>query len=52
MIWLGAYSPGALILPDASPTPAQMYAPRGVFMDDERLVVADTGNHRLLIWHG
>ena len=52
MIWLGAYSPGALVLPDASPTPSQMYAPRGVFMDDERLIVADTGNHRLLIWHG
>ncbi|MCB9100756.1 MAG: NHL repeat-containing protein [Anaerolineales bacterium] len=52
MIWLGAYSPGALILPNASPTPAQMYAPRGVFMDDDWLVVADTGNHRLLIWRG
>ncbi|MCC6605161.1 MAG: NHL repeat-containing protein [Anaerolineae bacterium] len=51
-LWLGAYSPGALILPDAAPTPSQMYAPRGVYFDDERLIVADTGNHRLLIWHG
>jgi hypothetical protein len=50
LFWLGAYSPGGLALPDAAPTPAQMYAPRGVFMDDQRLIVADTGNHRLLIW--
>ncbi len=50
-LWLGAYSPGGLVLPDAAPTPSQMYAPRGVYFDDERLIVADTGNHRLLIWH-
>nr|HMQ55133.1 hypothetical protein [Anaerolineae bacterium] len=50
-IWLGAYSPGGLALPAAAPTPDQLYAPRGVFMADNRLVVADTGNHRLLIWH-
>ena len=51
LIWLGAYSSGGLALPDASPTPAQLYAPRGVFMDDNRLVAADSGNHRVLIWH-
>lgn len=51
LLWLGAYSPGGLALPDAKPTPSQLYAPRGVFLDDRRLVVADTGNHRLLIWH-
>jgi len=28
-----------------------MYAPRGVWTDGERVVVADTGNHRVLIWH-
>lgn len=49
---LGAGSPGALILPPAHPTPAQLYAPRGVYCDDEVLIVADTGNHRVLIWHG
>ncbi len=49
---LGAASPGALALPDAHPTPSQLYAPRGVWFDDELLVVADTGNHRVLIWHG
>lgn len=52
LTWLGAYSPGGLTLPDAQPTPSQLYAPRGVFMDDEVLVVADSGNHRVLIWHG
>ncbi|GAB4436811.1 MAG: NHL repeat-containing protein [Chloroflexi bacterium OHK40] len=49
---LGAESPGGLALPAARPTPAQLYAPRGVFLDDERLIVADSGNHRVLIWHG
>jgi hypothetical protein len=28
-----------------------MYAPRGVFFDDELMAVADSGNHRILIWH-
>jgi hypothetical protein len=28
-----------------------MYAPRAVWTDGERIVVADTGNHRVLIWH-
>lgn len=28
-----------------------MYAPRCVWHDGERVVVADTGNHRVLIWH-
>lgn len=51
-VWLGAYSPGGLALPDAQPTASQMYAPRGIFMNDEVLVVADTGNHRVLIWYG
>ncbi|NOK80942.1 MAG: hypothetical protein GFH27_549287n23 [Chloroflexi bacterium AL-W] len=51
-VWLGAYSPGALALPAAEPTPSQLYAPRGVYLDDDLLVVADSGNHRVLIWHG
>lgn len=51
LVWLGAYSPGALVLPDAAPTPSQLYAPRGVFMDDHCLVAVDSGNHRLMIWH-
>ena len=28
-----------------------MYAPRGVWLDDERLIVCDSGNHRVLIWN-
>jgi hypothetical protein len=28
-----------------------MYAPRGVWTDGQRVVVADSGNHRVLIWH-
>ncbi|MBW7881923.1 MAG: NHL repeat-containing protein [Caldilineaceae bacterium] len=49
---LGAESPGGLALPPAHPTASQLYAPRGVYLDDQVLVVADTGNHRVLIWHG
>lgn len=49
--WLGAYSPGGLALPAAQPTASQLYAPRGVYLDDQMLVVADSGNHRILIWH-
>lgn len=51
-VWLGAPAPGGLALPPASPTLAWMYSPRGVFFDDRYLVVADSGNHRVLIWHG
>lgn len=50
--WLGAPAPGGLALPPAAPTMAWMYSPRGVFVDDDHLVVADSGNHRVLIWHG
>lgn len=48
--WLGGPSPFGLALPDASPTPSTMYAPRGVCLTDREVIVADTGNHRLLIW--
>lgn len=48
--WLGAPAPGGLALPAASPTAGHLYAPRGVWIDDERLVVCDSGNHRILIW--
>lgn len=48
---LGAASPGGLMLPDAQPTPSQMYAPRGVWTDGQRIIVCDSGNHRVLIWH-
>lgn len=51
-VWLGAPAPGGLALPSAAPTMAWMYSPRGVFLDDHHLVVADSGNHRVLIWHG
>lgn len=50
--WLGAPAPGGLALPPAAPTMAWMYSPRGVFIDDDCVVVADSGNHRVLIWHG
>lgn len=51
-IWLGAPAPGGLALPSGKPSMAWMYSPRGVFLDDRHLVVADSGNHRVLIWHG
>ena len=40
--WLGCASPFGLVLPDASPTPSTMYAPRGVCLTDDALMVADT----------
>lgn len=51
-VWLGAPAPGGLALPSGKPSMAWMYSPRGVFLGDEQLVVADSGNHRVLIWHG
>ena len=48
--WLGAPAPGGLALPDASPTANHLYAPRGVWIDGKRLIVCDSGNHRILIW--
>lgn len=49
---LGAPAPGGLALPAAHPTASWLYAPRGVHVGDGLLVAADTGNHRVLIWHG
>lgn len=51
-VWLGAPAPGGLALPPASPTMAWMYSPRAVFLGGDLLVVADSGNHRVLVWHG
>jgi hypothetical protein len=51
-VWLGAPAPGGLALPPAQPSMAWMYSPRGVFLGERHLVVADSGNHRVLIWHG
>ncbi|EHI11407.1 NHL repeat-containing protein [Mycolicibacterium thermoresistibile] len=51
-VWLGAPAPGGLALPPAHPSMAWMYSPRGVYLGDRHLVVADSGNHRVLIWHG
>ncbi|TPG37414.1 hypothetical protein EAH80_03710 [Mycobacterium hodleri] len=51
-LWLGAPAPGGLALPPASPTMAWMYSPRGVFLGENHVIVADSGNHRVLIWHG
>lgn len=53
--WLGAPAVGGLALPSAHPTASWLYAPRGVFLGPYRgrdvLVAADTGNHRVMIWH-
>ena len=51
-LWLGAPAPGGLALPAAKASMAWMYSPRGVFRGDRHVVVADSGNHRVLIWHG
>ena len=51
-IWLGAPAPGGLALPSGKPSMAWMYSPRAVFLGDRHLVVADSGHHRVLIWHG
>ncbi|KAA0081918.1 hypothetical protein CIW52_19685 [Mycolicibacterium sp. P9-64] len=51
-VWLGAPAPGGLALPPASPTMSWMYSPRGVFLGSDHLVAADSGNHRVLVWHG
>lgn len=51
-VWLGAPAPGGLTLPSASPTLSWMYSPRAVFFDEQHLIVADSGNHRVMIWHG
>lgn len=48
---LGADATGVLLLPDASPSPSTLYAPRGVYLSDALCVVADSGNHRVLVWH-
>ena len=48
---LGAPPPGGLALPAANPTASHLYGPRGVWTDGTRVAVADTGNHRVLIWH-
>lgn len=52
LVRCGADSPFGLALPAAHPTASQLYAPRGVWFDDHTLIVCDSGNHRVLIWHG
>lgn len=47
---LGEPSKGGFMLPCKSVSNRAMYSPRGVFYDGNILVVADTGNHRVLIW--
>jgi hypothetical protein len=49
---LGADSPGGLQLPSAAPSAGQLYAPRAAWTDGQIVVAADTGNHRVMIWHG
>ena len=38
------------MIPPAKASPKSMYGPRGVFYDGNVLAVADTGNHRVLLW--
>lgn len=52
LTWLGAKSPFGIALPDAKPSASQLYAPRGVFFNDDYLVASDSGNHRVMIWKG
>ena len=52
LVRLGAASPFGLALPSAQPTASQMYGPRGVWFNDDVLIVADSGNHRVMIWRG
>ena len=53
---VGAPATYGLALPAAAPTASWLYAPRGVHIgrvgDTDVLVVADTGNHRVLLWWG
>ena len=49
--WLGAPGGRGLALPSAQASPSQVYAPRGVFFNSDIFAVADSGNHRVLIWH-
>lgn len=51
-VWIGAPAPGGLALPPARPTMSWLYSPRGVYLDDRYFIAADSGNHRVLIWHG
>ncbi|MDX2147320.1 MAG: NHL repeat-containing protein [Planctomycetota bacterium] len=37
-------------MPDARASAIAMYGPRGVCLHDGGLIVADSGNHRLLLW--
>lgn len=39
------------MLPSADTSPSSLYAPRGVWSDGKMVIVADTGNHRILIWN-
>lgn len=41
---------GAAVNRGAGPTAASLRAPEGVLIDGTSLVVADTGNHRVLVW--
>jgi NHL repeat-containing protein len=50
--WVGAPAPGGLGLPAAHPSPSTLYAPRGVLVQEDLLVAVDSGNHRIMIWHG
>jgi hypothetical protein len=43
---------GSLVLPNAGGTPSarSLRSPRGIFVDATHVVVADTGNHRVLVF--
>jgi hypothetical protein len=47
---LGQLSPTCCSLPSSGNGAGQMKYPRGIWTDGTRVAVADTGNHRVLIW--
>lgn len=47
---VGAPSSFSLQVPDAKASPHTLYGPRGVFLKGDVFIVADTGNHRVLVW--
>ena len=49
LVRLGAESPFGLALPSATPTASQLYAPRGVWLDDTRLIVWKLAKSRRIL---
>ena len=48
LVRLGAESPFGLALPSATPTASQLYAPRGVWLDDNPVYGVYFGEHKIV----